>query len=73
MKLITNDGHAHYELAEHILDHHQYYLLTMCEIRFFIYLKLKSSREFFKKIADDFGFSIDHRLDLLGTCGECAE
>ena len=36
--------------------------------------KIEKALESLKEIADDFGFSIDrHRLDLLGTCGECTE
>ena len=30
VKLITNDGHAHYELAEHILDHHHPKFVYWC-------------------------------------------
>ena len=33
VKLITNDGHAHYELAEHILDHHHHKMVDNRTIR----------------------------------------
>ena len=30
VKIITNDDHAHYELAEHILDHHHHIICSPC-------------------------------------------
>ena len=77
VRIITNDDHAHYELAEHILDHHHHIICSPCGeiLDFHLSAKIeKALEESLKKIADDFGFSIDrHRLDLLGTCGDCKE
>ena len=77
VKIITNDDHAHYELAEHILDRHHHIICSPCGeiLDFHLSEKIEKALESsLKKIADDFGFSIDrHRLDLLGTCGECTE
>ena len=77
VKIITNDDHAHYELAEHILDHHHHIICSPCGeiLDFHLSEKIEKALESsLKEIADDFGFSIDrHRLDLLGTCGECTE
>ena len=77
VKLITNDDHAHYELAEHILDHHHHIICSPCGeiLDFHLSAKIeKALEESLQKIADEFGFSIDrHRLDLLGTCGDCTE
>ena len=77
VKIITHDDHAHYELAEHILDHHHHIICSPCGeiLDFHLSEKIEKALESsLKKIADDFGFSIDrHRLDLLGTCGECTE
>ena len=77
VRIITNDDHAHYELAEHILDHHHHIICSPCGeiLDFHLSEKIeKALEESLQKIADDFGFSIDrHRLDLLGTCGECTE
>ena len=77
VKIITNDDHAHYELAEHILDHHHHIICSPCGeiLDFHLSEKIEKALEnSLKKIADDLGFSIDrHRLDLLGTCGECTE
>ena len=77
VRIITNDDHAHYELAEHILDHHHHIICSPCGeiLDFHLSAKIeKALEESLQKIADDFGFSIDrHRLDLLGTCGECTE
>tara|TARA_B100001113_G_scaffold247099_1_gene203426 strand:- start:30 stop:491 length:462 start_codon:yes stop_codon:yes gene_type:complete len=75
-KIITNDEHAHYELAEHILDHHHHIICSPCGeiLDFQLTEKIEKALEnSLKEIADDYGFSIDHhRLDLLGTCGECS-
>lgn len=77
VKIITNDDHAHYELAEHILDHHHHIICSPCGeiLDFHLSEKIEKTLErSLKEIADEFGFSIDkHRLDLLGTCGECTE
>ena len=77
VRIITNDDHAHYELAEHILDHHHHIICSPCGeiLDFHLSAKIeKALEESLQKIADDFGFSIDrHRLDLLGTCGDCTE
>ena len=77
VKIITNDDHAHYELAEHILDHHHHIICSPCGeiLDFHLSEKIEKALEnSLKEIADDLGFSIDrHRLDLLGTCGECTE
>ena len=77
VRIITNEDHAHYELAEHILDHHHHIICSPCGeiLDFHLSAKIeKALEESLQKIADEFGFSIDrHRLDLLGTCGECTE
>jgi Fe2+ or Zn2+ uptake regulation protein len=77
VRIITNDDHAHYELAEHILDHHHHIICSPCGeiLDFHLSTKIEKALESsLKEIADDFGFSIDrHRLDLLGTCGDCIE
>ena len=77
VRIITNEDHAHYELAEHILDHHHHIICSPCGeiLDFHLSTKIeKALEESLQKIADDFGFSIDrHRLDLLGTCGDCTE
>ena len=77
VRIITNDDHAHYELAEHILDHHHHIICSPCGeiLDFHLSEKIEKALErSLKEIADEFGFSIDrHRLDLLGTCGECTQ
>jgi Fe2+ or Zn2+ uptake regulation protein len=77
VRIITNDDHAHYELAEHIIDHHHHIICSPCGeiLDFHLSAKIEKALESsLKEIADNFGFSIDrHRLDLLGTCGECIE
>ena len=77
VRIITNEDHAHYELAEHNLDHHHHIICSPCGeiLDFHLSAKIeKALEESLQKIADEFGFSIDrHRLDLLGTCGDCTE
>ena len=76
VKIITNDDHAHYELAEHILDHHHHIICSPCGeiLDFHLSEKIEKALENSLKEIADVGFSIDrHRLDLLGTCGECTE
>ena len=77
VRIITNDDHAHYELAEHILDHHHHIICSPCGeiLDFHLSEKIEKALEkSLKEIADEFGFSIDkHRLDLLGTCEDCTE
>ena len=77
VRIITNDDHAHYELAEHILDQHHHIICSPCGeiLDFHLSEKIEKALErSLKEIADEFGFSIDrHRLDLLGTCGECTQ
>ncbi|MBA4810932.1 MAG: hypothetical protein CBC68_06420 [Candidatus Marinimicrobia bacterium TMED108] len=77
VRIITNDDHAHYELAEQILDHHHHIICSPCGeiLDFHLSEKIEKALESsLKEIADNFGFSIDkHRLDLLGTCGDCTD
>ena len=77
VRIITNDDHAHYELAELILDHHHHIICAPCGeiLDFHLSEKIEKALESsLKEIADNFGFSIDkHRLDLLGTCGDCTD
>ena len=77
VRIITNDDHAHYELAEQILDHHHHIICSPCGeiLDFRLSEKIEKALESsLKEIADNFGFSIDkHRLDLLGTCGDCTD
>ena len=77
VRIITSDDHAHYELAEQILDHHHHIICSPCGeiLDFHLSEKIEKALESsLKEIADNFGFSIDkHRLDLLGTCGDCTD
>ena len=77
VRIITNDDHAHYELDEQILDHHHHIICSPWGeiLDFHLSEKIEKALESsLKEIADNFGFSIDkHRLDLLGTCGDCTD
>ena len=75
-KIITNDDYAHYELAEHILEHHHHIICTPCGevLDFHLSQSIEEKlEESLQKIADEFGFSVDrHQLDLIGKCGKCS-
>ena len=59
-------------------DHHHHHIIcSPCGeiLDFHLSEKIEKALESsLKEIADNFGFSIDkHRLDLLGTCGDCTD
>ena len=75
VRIVTNDDHARYELAEHITDHHHHVICSHCGeiIDFHLSDDIEKALEVsFRKVADEFNFTIDtHRLDLIGTCVSC--
>tara|TARA_S200000501_G_scaffold87208_1_gene80244 strand:- start:12022 stop:12474 length:453 start_codon:yes stop_codon:yes gene_type:complete len=76
VRIITNDDHARYELAEHILEHHHHIICTPCGevLDFHLSQSIEEKlEESLQKIANEFGFSVDrHQLDLIGKCGKCS-
>ncbi|MBG01637.1 MAG: hypothetical protein CL470_05125 [Acidimicrobiaceae bacterium] len=75
VRIITNDDHARYELAENILEHHHHIICSPCGeiIDFHLADHVESTLEVsLQEIADQLGFTLDnHRLDLIGTCSSC--
>lgn len=75
-RIVTNDDHARFELAEALTDRHHHHLIcTKCgSVDDF---ELPGTAEdgldrAFSAVAEVTGFRVDaHRLDLLGICASC--
>lgn len=74
-RVVTDDDTARYELAEHLTGHHHHLVCAHCgavidiDVPNVIEDELRSLSA---KVARAHGFRIDHhRLDLVGTCGNC--
>lgn len=76
-RIITNDDHARYELAEGLTDHHHHHLIcSACgdvsdfELSHEVERSLERA---FKSASRRASFRLEgHRLDLLGSCARCA-
>ena len=75
-RIVTGDDFTRYELAEHLTEHHHHLICSDCgEVTDF---SLDDSTESmldsaFHQAAKANGFTATaHRLDLFGTCGDCA-
>jgi Fe2+ or Zn2+ uptake regulation protein len=76
-RIVTHDGHARFELAEALTDHHHHHLICgTCGSVSDFELPADTEAELgevFARAARSERFELDgHRLDLLGTCGTCA-
>ena len=75
IRIATNDDYAHYELTEHILDHHHHLICSPCGeiLDFHLSDSIERALEIsLQQVADQFDFVVDsHRLDLIGTCTSC--
>ncbi len=77
VRIVTHDDHAHYELAEALTDHHHHHLIcTHCGVVTDFQLAPDTESTLdkaFARVGKRADFQIDgHRLDLLGSCAECA-
>lgn len=77
VRIVTNDDHARYELAEALTDHHHHHLIcTTCGSvsDFQLTPDIEASLDkAFERVGRRAEFQIDgHRLDLLGTCATCS-
>lgn len=75
-KVVTNDDHARYELAEQLTNHHHHHLIcTSCGMVADFELPAQIEQtldDAFRTTGRKEHFRIDgHRLDLLGVCGTC--
>ena len=76
VRIVTNDDHARYELAEEILEHHHHIICSPCGeiLDFHLSESVEKTLEAsMKKVASQLGFILEtHRLDLIGTCNSCS-
>jgi len=75
-RIVTADEFARYELAEDLTGHHHHLICTTCgEVRDFtmppgVESQLEGA---LGRVAGENAFAADHhRLDLIGTCADCA-
>jgi Fur family transcriptional regulator, ferric uptake regulator len=73
----ANDDHFRFELAEDITEHHHHLLCTICG-KVIDVTPPPAFEEAMSRYLDSLatmnGFeTIDHRLDVLGTCADCRE
>ncbi|MFT4616502.1 MAG: Fe2+ or Zn2+ uptake regulation protein [Minisyncoccia bacterium] len=77
VRIVTHDDHARFELAERLTDHHHHHLIcTICGSVSDFELTADTEGALnmaFAKVSRSAKFTIDsHRLDLLGSCADCA-
>ena len=75
-RIVTSDEHARFELAEDLTGHHHHLVCGTCGRveDFTVSHQLERSLDAaLARVAGDTGFQVDHhRLDLVGTCSNCA-
>tara|TARA_B110000483_G_scaffold187194_1_gene221730 strand:+ start:647 stop:1087 length:441 start_codon:yes stop_codon:yes gene_type:complete len=76
-RIVTHEDHARFELAERLTDHHHHHLIcTICGSVSDFELTADTEGALnmaFAKVSRSAKFTIDsHRLDLLGSCADCA-
>jgi Fur family transcriptional regulator, ferric uptake regulator len=76
-RVAANDDYFRFELAEDITEHHHHLLCTTCA-RVTDVTPPSAFEEAMKKYLDNLanvnGFeTLDHRLDVIGTCADCRE
>jgi Fe2+ or Zn2+ uptake regulation protein len=77
VRIVTHDDHARFELAERLTDHHHHHLIcTTCGSVSDFELTADTEATLnmaFAKVSRSAKFTVDsHRLDLLGSCADCA-
>jgi len=75
-RIVTRDDFAHFELAEHLTEHHHHLICSKCGdvSDFSLDNRTESSlnRDLYRA-ATAANFKVEaHRLDLMGTCARCA-
>jgi len=75
-RIITTDDWARYELDHALTHHHHHLICSGCGVvrDFTVSPELEGDLDrALSRIAREHGFSADHhRLDLVGTCADCA-
>ena len=75
-RIVTRDDFAHFELAEHLTEHHHHLICSKCgDVSDFSLDNRTESclnRDLYRA-ATAANFKVEaHRLDLMGTCARCA-
>jgi Fe2+ or Zn2+ uptake regulation protein len=75
-RVVTGEDHAHFELAEDLTEHHHHLVCSRCgaveDVTIPPTLE-RSVERALSGVAADTGFTtVSHRLDLIGTCRNCA-
>ncbi len=75
-RVITGEDYAHFELVEDLTEHHHHLVCSRCGAVEDVQIPPKLERSMeqaLDTIAEASGFTtVSHRLDLLGTCRNCA-
>ena len=75
-RVITGEDYAHFELVEDLTEHHHHLVCSRCGAVEDVQIPPKLERSMeqaLDAIAESSGFTtVSHRLDLLGTCRNCA-
>lgn len=75
-RVVTEEDFARYELAEDLTEHHHHLICSSCgrvdDVTIPASLEADVDRTL-ERVARRTGFaSISHRLDVIGTCSDCA-
>jgi Fe2+ or Zn2+ uptake regulation protein len=75
-RVITDDDFARYELSEDLTSHHHHLICSSCGRVEDVQVPPALERDIDRsldRLARKAGFaSVSHRLDLIGTCADCA-
>jgi Fe2+ or Zn2+ uptake regulation protein len=76
-RLVNGNDHAHYELAEHLTEHHHHLVCESCGTVVDVTLpaRVESAMDrSFADAADQHGFTPSgHNVDIYGVCAACRE
>lgn len=74
-RLVHGGDHAHFELAEHLTEHHHHLICESCGVVVDVTLpsKVESAMDrTFHEVAVASGFTASHHaVDIYGTCPDC--
>lgn len=76
-RVVGGGEHAHYELAEHLTEHHHHLVCVHCGAILDVTLDRRLERRLdrtFDDVAAAHGFVLDgHSIELFGRCGTCRD
>ena len=75
-RVLSNDDRARFELAEDLIGHHHHLICVSCGLVEDLVVPPRTERSLeatLERAIADTGFqSVGHRLDVIGTCTQCA-